>query len=418
MADHIRDSFNWQRIIGTYPVLWEAQGDEWIHRVIQAISQSPAEIDSSGWSYDDTTRPFLAIKVLNKAGEVDAQLLVAPLEQHALVIVGGAGDESDNLVGALVAALQSATVQLGDEGEEHEWSAIVGFPRNRIPGSEKRLDGELRLGPMRLQPVEQVFTEAGDPHHPTLSGWSICRQVPILVEGASRGYSIEAALAQGAEKANLACALLSLIMEECVVVREGLAPLAWGRRIVPEHPPSQLLPEKDATVSVDNFAPLETPTWTQSAWTKLEADTVLADALASYHESLRAADNHPSLALVAAIASIEAIGGLVFEAERCPECRAHLHVTKRFHATLGIAVETEEASFLRGAYSPRSLTVHAGRLHGGEFTKGSLRLGMFSKNNEVTFRWNLLRRMQRAAKELLVMAFEDNLPERGPFVHS
>jgi hypothetical protein len=112
------------------------------------------------------------------------------------------------------------------------------------------------------------------------------------------------------------------------------------------------------------------PEWAADAWRRLEKRPRLADAVVAHHEGLRAQVHHPSLALVAFIASVEAVANLLFKEERCPQCRGHLDVAARFRATLRMVMSDEEAIRLGAVYSPRSLTVHQGRLHGDETTPG------------------------------------------------
>jgi hypothetical protein len=49
----------------------------------------------------------------------------------------------------------------------------------------------------------------------------------------------------------------------------------------------------------------------------------------------------------------------------------HLDVAARFRATLRMVMSDEEAIRLGAIYSPQSLTVHQGRLHGDETTPGA-----------------------------------------------
>jgi hypothetical protein len=112
---------------------------------------------------------------------------------------------------------------------------------------------------------------------------------------------------------------------------------------------------------------------------------------------MQASVMHPSLALVAFVASIEKIGTLLLEATE----KAGFGAAEQFRAGLRRAVNADEAAFLSSAYKARSATVHGGKLHGGETTPGLLRMGVWPLDEESEFRWLLLTRMREASRRLV-----------------
>jgi hypothetical protein len=151
------------------------------------------------------------------------------------------------------------------------------------------------------------------------------------------------------------------------------------------------------------------PNWASAAFEYMNNRTQLGHAVAIHHEGLRAQLEHPSFALIAFIASIEAVANLLFREERCPECNAHKNVADRFRATLRLVATDEEARRLGEAYSPRSRTVHIGRLHGGKTAPGMPNFS-WGVNPIREFEW-MAWGMRAASRRLLERAVRGELPE-------
>jgi hypothetical protein len=73
-------------------------------------------------------------------------------------------------------------------------------------------------------------------------------------------------------------------------------------------------------------------------------------------------------------------------------------------------VSPEEAEFVGRAYSPRSKTVHEGRLHGSEGTAGVYAIGALLTDSALTFEWDVAYRMSRASESLLLRALQGQIP--------
>jgi hypothetical protein len=141
-------------------------------------------------------------------------------------------------------------------------------------------------------------------------------------------------------------------------------------------------------------------------------DQNLADALAVYYEALDVWE-HPSLALVCLVATIEGLGARIEPLRQCDCCEACTSTVgsgKRFRAALRLVLSKREAKPLIDAYQPRSETVHSGRLHGSEATAGALNFGLIQPNPSEDFESELLEDLRSAAREVLVLGLKGDIP--------
>lgn len=341
-------------------------------------------------------------------------LLVAPLAEGGTLLVVGGNEEADQrVVDAWVAAARCATARLGSPGEKFRWSAIIGHSPSRVGGSEFELEGEYTLGGMQLCSAGQPLTEPGIQWQPTLFGGSIVRSWPMVVTGTHRGHNWPAASTAAALDLHRLCALLSVYGGEPVVVREAPIPGDWGTRAVPERPTFFHFGDMDAG------APAACPRvslgdWVAPAWDRMARSIRLEQAVGMFHEGLRAHIPHPSLALVAYIASIEAVTNTIFKEVRCPTCDGHRYIGKRFRATVALVTTPDDAKLLGNAYTPRSNTVHRGVLHGSERYRGAFPdMDVWARDPVLDFEWRVLQGMRTAARALLIRALQDDLPARG-----
>jgi hypothetical protein len=394
--------------IGVESVDWKTQGDEWLHRVSECMRDIKG-FGITGHKFDTTTAPFIEVTSTRSDGTTnDTQFLIVPLDAGLFVAVGSRADDQPDeaAAGAWAQAARCATERLGSRGTEFEWTALLGPPAVRISGAEPAIDGEAMIGPFHVASAEQPMREMLPPHTPSLHSAGQGISWPILVEGRHEGYNWPAAAKKAAFELHRLAALLSLALGDCLVVRDGPAPHDWGVRQVPE----QIWWQKETDGVEPDDPPTQprnltaVPDWLPGAWTVMQNRPKLGYALDVYHEGLRAQLEHPSLALVAFVASVEAISNMLFITERCSECGSHKGVAARFRATLRLVADEATAEQLGKAYSPRSRTVHQGRLHGAETTQGA---HGFSWNDPAReFEWGLWA-MRKASGDLLRLALRD-----------
>jgi hypothetical protein len=352
---------------------WRTQGDEWVHRVGECL----AEIEGytvTGHKYDGTTEPFIEFTGVGPDGAtLDTRLVIIRLQEGVYVAIAGKTEEPDEAAAeAWTQAARCATARLGSPGTEFRWTATFAPPSPRIGGAEPTLKSDATIGVFRLVPVGHPLYEIL-PQAASLASVGPSVSWPILIEAHHEGYNWDAASKKAAFELHRLSALLSLAFGECLVVRQAPAPIERGVRQVPDRLWWQQSGyEGDTSPPPEPRNVVTVPDWVPDAWQRMQKRPKLAHAVTAYHEGLRAQFAHPSLALVAFIASVEAVANTLFKEERCPKCGAHRGVAARFRAAVRLVTTDEEAERLGAVYSPRSRTVHQGWLHGGETMPGVL----------------------------------------------
>lgn len=140
------------------------------------------------------------------------------------------------------------------------------------------------------------------------------------------------------------------------------------------------------------------PDWLEGAWYRLEEDLVLVSALSAHLEGVAIQDWHPSFALIAYVASIEAIGQKLAKPERCKECGQILGATSRFRQAVAEVLTNAEAV---GYSKLRSGTVHAAVLHGDEELFGALRDLGEELDKKWAFAAEVVGKLRGASRDLL-----------------
>jgi hypothetical protein len=264
--------------------------------------------------------------------------------------------------------------------------------------------------------MDQYFWHVVHMDAQSLISWSYRSSVPIVVRSSSRGYDWRAAQPSAAEDLGMLVSLLSLIWDSVIDVLKPPMPLEWGQQRVPEHAPwLKVDPAPESLPDLAELPEFEVPGWLGDAWVHMNRRARVKGAVTVYMEGVRTEERHPSLALVAYVAAVEAVSLMLFHEERCEACPNHINIGEKFHATLKLAVGEEAAEALRPVYGSRSKTVHTGRLHGYEISPGAFPFSSFLTPSEASFQWQILRGMKTAARKLLILAVRDQLPKRSHY---
>jgi hypothetical protein len=120
---------------------------------------------------------------------------------------------------------------------------------------------------------------------------------------------------------------------------------------------------------------------------------------------------HPSVANVAYVAGIEALGAKLTKLKHCAVCGATKGSAERFRSAPEHVVSADEASLLPGMYKPRSTTAHSGRLHGTEAYAGAFYPpGLFSLSSQESpdSFGGAVFRMRTACRKLLELALRED----------
>jgi hypothetical protein len=220
--------------VGVESFDWGKQGDEWVHRVSECMAETD-RFSVTGHKYDDTTRPFIEFTGARRSGAtLDTRLVIIPREAGVFIAVASKTEELDEAAAdAWAQAAQCATFRLGTSATEYHWTAIIAPPAIRITGAEPAIEGEANVGVFRLVSTGQPLHERMPPELPSYSSAGSGVSWPLLVEARHTGYNWTAALQKAAFDLHRLCALLSLVLGECLVVREAPAPVTDGVRRAP-----------------------------------------------------------------------------------------------------------------------------------------------------------------------------------------
>ncbi|GHS86706.1 hypothetical protein AGMMS50218_07090 [Actinomycetota bacterium] len=406
---------DWSAVhLGTYPIAWYQAGDEWLYRFGVALAETSPVVAVSGSKFDSTTGHFVEVSLTIDGIPSDSRVLVGPTHDSAVVLIAGPREPEASLAEQVARSARLATEGMGDIGPEFEWAAVIGHPGDRVGGMEKRLTAPGSVGPLMIASSGVAYESPGR-EQPSMSSWSVHRSTPMIVSGRSRGYSWQAASLTAARDLRTLCGLLSIAWDCDLEVLEGAAPLEWGARHVPARPPWFSAPVGVVEPTRDEHPgdPVTVPEWTEGAWGRAAANARLTSAIDAYLEGAYAAQRHPSLAVVAYIASIETIADLRFKRSTCAECGSG-DIARSFRTIIREVLDETEAAQLDTVYTARSKTVHAGRLHGGETLPGVFQVGFWSNRETQDFRWRALWSLKRAARLVLERSVAADLPRRVP----
>lgn len=387
---------------------------EWQDHLGRALSQS-SPYSVRGSLCDASTQPFIHASLARDGRPIEEVIRLALLKDlRCWVGILGKDEPDDDLVEAVATASQRATESLGAR-QVFRWTSLLTVDPSGIDQGILRLAGEAEVGPFHLQSTGRPMTEPQPSTRgvPNLGSYSIRSSVPILVRGSSSGWSDASAAQEGATALAVLCSVLSVAWNEAIIPRTGL----WPEQRGDAHAPPSLLP---AEVSLPSdlsgdalFREVEVPDWAPQEWQRLESKPWLAQVALAFREGLRAQPQHPSLALVAYMSSIEGIANRLFTTMRCDECGTHLNVAAGFRAAVALVLSDEEdREMVQSAYGPRrSKTVHEGRLHSHEIAEGAPFLMPWGRNDSVEFD-GILWRTRTAAQALCWFALTNQLPPK------
>lgn len=402
-------SWQVQPLSGLLPLDWGHEGDEWQHHLSQVLRERGH--GGGGFSIHSEGEPFHHVVLSVTGGQLESKLWIAAFTGGALLVVAGDGDVAEETqVLPWVDAAQEASARIGKHHQEFEWSAIIGPDPDAKDGTSHSLAAATQVGPMTLTPGGRVMFEgrpgSGAQLYTTAISWS----EPIVVMGASRGYSWWVANEEAFQDLHTVCGLLSVALGDTWIVREAPFPLAHGPRSVPD----MIRMTGPAPENPQRAQPVEVPPWVGGAWARVASGGALSDALAAFLEGSQLQARHASVALVEFVASIETVGKLVWPARKCAcceTCTAVVGSRAAFKNALALALPDADVSALLAAYPDRSATAHGGKLHGSERRFGSVYLGSryWGGDQVMQFEWGRVYRVREATRRLLELALTGRL---------
>lgn len=406
-------NYNWTLEFKEISTSWQKHGDEWISAITRHASEKMQASISVG---PDPLGNHLEVTANKDGFEINVLLLVAAMNNGNILLgLGGTTPERSKLIiSQWEEAVRLSEAELSSPQRAHKWTAIIGQLPSKSGNRPVRISSPGKISGLRLAEMEGPLWERFPSSQPSLSFGTFNATFPILVRGTSQGYDWLAAQVPAARQLHKLVAILSLAWDVRMEVREAATPTEFGDRTLPQLMPG--VPEWpiDSSELSSQARKVKIPEWTNAAYVMIGRVSKYESALSMFMEGLRITDEHPSLALVAFTSTVETIGATIFPPDNpCDICKSnHRDVTAKFHKTLRLVVDEEEAQALTPVYPNRSKTVHAGRLYGEEITRGITSLRFFGSSPETKFQWGIVHRMQRAAQKLLLTAIQGGLPNR------
>lgn len=398
-------------MVSVFDLEFQNHGDEFLVRLGKELEQRSDGTRILGHTFSNETSPFLELRLHDNVTNSPAVLYLGTADGQTILALDPDRQPSDDLCSTVTISAERAVELLGGPDSSFTWLAMIGPPLASMsqPPSVRE---ESTVGTMKISPGDCRFLEIVHPsEHPSLHSYGVSQFFPIMVQGVSTGYSWSVASIAAARELNQLCAILSVSWRLPVTIRE--APFVFPLNAKPVVPRSAIedLPNNSVPAATPTFKTV--PPWATSALRLVQRRQRIADALAAHHQGLLLMREHPSMALVAFIAAVEAISQIIFREEKCTTCPNHIRVSEKFRETLKLVTDGDLWNALASTYGPRSKTVHRGRLQGGELTFGSLNFDLFSEHAAQKYQWrNGLSSLWFASEKLMLMALTEKLPPK------
>lgn len=381
------------------PIKWENEGDEWLQHLVDFFGPQGITGRSVRTCQPSEEISSAYVEFLPIPQKLKSHLIIIPLKDEIYVLIKSQTTVPEKELYSWLMAIRAAGNRIGQDHKNFPWAAVIG----PSPGIESRgqfLDAAVSVGPFLLRPASVLFAEYTKPPVPSLLARRIFWSWPIVVEGISRGYNWEVARRAATIDLHRLCGLLSVAWDRCWVVRDLPLITDPGTKTITQ----QEEPQVNENQVERNL--VEVPPWMDSAWKLTDEDAVILDAVNAYYEGLKLFERHPSFALIAHVASVEAIGSKIYKPKRCQTCGGITGSTEQFRTALGRVAKTKDEvhRLTKAAYPRRSHTAHRGRLHGTENTFGAAFISFsdtLAKDSPTMFNWHILREIRQANKTLL-----------------
>jgi len=386
--------------------------DEWSYHLFERFEQLGRGLsaetrfgaDGSRWEerwFNDESKDLVRLMIFNT--KTGLYVILGTRD-------GGDKDAEDAYRDAVAYAIENT----GKRRESVAWEATIA----QVPARRGLRRAGLRVGGGRAHDLEiaswgSVHTEEVPTWFPAGGGvrggpWPFW---PIRVTGSVSCYSWEEDGTEAvAARLRYLVELLTLAFDVPMDVRVGpydpTVPEGGEEDLVVPGIRNPTLPEDHPWAA--NSGPTEVPEWVTDALDgKTKTNTTVRQALAAHYEGMQLKSDHPSMALLAFVASIESLATPRKGLPRCGECDAVLESGKRFRDALAGVLSPDEVVLVGNAYNRRSRTVHDGRLHGSEDVLGMPPLAGFYSGLSpgVRFELGTVDLAAKASRELLLARF-------------
>lgn len=396
----------------TSPVLSLDDGhkDEWLHHLYVELAAQERGVSATTKRTVDGAR--YEERWFNDESQDRARLIIFNVTGGLAAFLGISGGGDPDAEAAWRQAAVYATGATAQHRESVAWAAVV----CQVPTGR----GLRRMGLRLREPWEGAGLKVESSHHlltEEVRSWypgigyrpSFWQFWPHHVGGTVDCYDWdEDGIERAAEILRRLVEVLTLAWDWPMEVRVG--PSATGINVAGDE--KAVVPglsagavAEDSLIRAEELVAL--PAWTNNA-VGVQTATPLTRALAAHYEASLLKSEHPSLALIGFVASIEtlaaAAGGKL---PRCPECKALQGSGQRFKDAVAAVLTPGELDLLGKAYDRRSRTAHDATLHGPESVLGMFPVPrLFLPDERMHFEWGTVHLAAKASRALLLAEFE------------
>lgn len=298
------------RLLNVVAVKIPEQEAEWFHHLGEVMAERDLPRLSGRGTRSPTTK--LAYSHVQATFDPDLYRLNVLASRFGLVCLTESQQEMNReQLTALAAATEEAADRLNEEKPELRWTAVVAPAGRSAGGDAIALSSRASIGGIEIKPHGEPYLDYLPPLEPHLSAWALDRIWPARVEGGEKGYD-DRVVARGATVSlHQLCGVLSVASDCEWVLRDMPRPARWEPAVIPTRHP--LLGEEGIIQVESGLSPQEVtiPDWCEDGWNRLAGDERLRSALATYQEGLSLQTRHPSFALIAFVACIEAVAHII-----------------------------------------------------------------------------------------------------------
>lgn len=349
---------------------WIVEGSVWVERVFDALRASHSV---TGMSSHFADRPVPHHAFIPQSDALSTELWVTEAGTRFVAFAVGDREAVAADVPVWSDAVRTADEAIAAGHETFPWAAIIGSPTEYVH-SGLALAGPAMIGGIALRDGGRALP-AMHPSNPPMIGFELRGfSWPMIAEGQASGFDREHAMTNATRDLHAVCKVVSLVGGYPLTLRHAPQALPPGLLAIPEQDVRQ--PEWGPPLDSARWirTPLAIPDWAEMAWELNRVSAGFSSALGAWYEGQLLQPAHPSMALIAFIATVEAIGNEMYPVTRCAKCGLITESGKRFRKTLRLVLSRKEMETLLPTlrlYDLRSRTAHRGELHGLETTFGS-----------------------------------------------
>ncbi|ROP26956.1 hypothetical protein [Pseudokineococcus lusitanus] len=394
-----------RRIVGVLELSWDEEGDLWFGALARSCEDfdAPSDVRVRGTSHSGGVR---TLDLLVEGGAVSVLIFSDVLASNETVLVAS-GDWPEETRRRVAESVAHADALFRSGGTTHDWVAVIGaVDSNRTPMPALGLEGH--VGGMRIYSSDVLQERPIMQDVPSMSAWSQSMCVPVIVSGTTKAISEHLAPRMVASDLRALCGMLSLAWGVTIDVIQAPSALNGHRVHVPEVLPwnsaTTWTPDGDWRESVER---LSVPAWLDREWPKVvgvRAAVRLRNGLSMYMEGRYVERRHPTLASVAYVATIEAVGAALIGVRKSQD----LLKADLFKQAITLVLDQRDIDSLQAAYAARSRAVHDARLYGLEVEGGATSHMYGFASGQLPYAYGEMPILALAARRLLLRSFGED----------